>query len=51
MELRPISGAIGADISGIDLASLGPRSFEALHKALLDYVVISIHGQELTPAE
>ena len=48
MEIQPISGAIGAEITGVDLAALEVDEFAALHKALLDYGVISIHGQALT---
>ena len=49
MEVLPISGAIGAEIFGVDLASLDQETFGALHKALLDFGVISIHDQSLTP--
>lgn len=49
MQIRPISGAIGAEISGVDLAQLDPETFEELHQALLDYGVISIQDQSLTP--
>ena len=52
LEIRPLAGACGAEILGVDLAqALSPDLFEALHQALLAHGVIFFRGQELTPAE
>ena len=49
MHIRKISGAIGAEVSGVDLS--GPLEAEvisALRRALLDHVVIFFRDQPLT---
>lgn len=47
MEVRPFSGALGADIAGVDLAELGDRDFERLYRAWLEHGVLRIRGQQL----
>ena len=51
LDIRSITPAIGAEISRIDLARLGDDSFEALHRALLDRLVIVFRDQRLSPAD
>ncbi len=52
IEVRPIAGALGAEISGIDLASdLNDGVFEHVHGAFLKHNVIFFRGQKLTPAQ
>ena len=48
--LRRLSGALGAEIGGVDLAAdLAPGTVAALRQALLDHLVIFFRGQSLTP--
>ena len=50
MRILPIAGALGADITGIDLARpINEESFRAVHDALVRYGVIVIRDQSLTP--
>lgn len=51
MEIRPISGALGAEIMGVDLArDLGDAAVVAgLRQALLDHLVIFFRKQDLSP--
>jgi taurine dioxygenase len=49
IEVRPISGVLGAEIFGPDLAKpLDRRVFEEIHQALLDYGVIFLRSQHLS---
>src|SRR5437773_5982233 len=50
ISVKPIAGALGAEISGVDLS--GPLSDQAIGEiraALLDHLVIFFHDQHLTP--
>jgi taurine dioxygenase len=50
LDVRPIAGALGAEIHGIDLASaLDGETVAAVRRALLDHVVIFFRDQELPP--
>ena len=50
IEITPISGACGAEISGVDLSKpLGNAKFAAVHQALLDHQSIFSRDQGLTP--
>jgi len=52
MDVRPLSAAIGAEIYGIDLRDQGNEPMWAeLREAYLEFHVIAIHGQELTPED
>jgi len=47
--IQPVSGALGAEISGVDLAAeLGEPEVSAIRQALLDHLVVFFRGQELT---
>ncbi|MBV9863495.1 MAG: TauD/TfdA family dioxygenase [Alphaproteobacteria bacterium] len=49
-EIRPLSGAIGAEIAGIDLnAELDAATVAAIRRAWLDHLVIFFRGQQLPP--
>ena len=52
IEVRPIAGALGAEIHGVDAS----RSLEAdvvaeMRQALLDHLVIFLRGQTMTPMQ
>ena len=49
--VQPISGAIGAEISGVDLAAVDDQTFEQIHRAFLEHLVIFFRAQEITPAQ
>jgi len=52
MHIEPLSGALGAEVSGIDLAApLAPATVAAIRQALLDHVVIFFRDQRLDPAQ
>jgi taurine dioxygenase len=52
IEVHKIAGAIGAEISGVDLArDLAGEAVAAIRRALLDHLVVFFRDQELTPAE
>ena len=48
-EAVPLSGSLGAEIRGVDVASLDDAGFAAVHAALLDHGVIYFRDQELDP--
>ena len=52
LDVKPISGAMGAEIRGVDLAQeLDSRTFGAIHQALLDHGAIFFRDQDITPAQ
>ena len=52
MDVRPVAGALGAEILGIDLAQpLAADTIAAIRDALLEHLVIFFRDQELTPAQ
>jgi taurine dioxygenase len=49
-EIRPIAGALGAEIAGIDLAQdLDDGAIAAIRRAWLDHLVIFFRDQNLSP--
>ncbi len=51
MEVQPLAGALGAELVGVDVSRLSDRVFDSVHQALLEFGVIVLHGQSVTPAE
>ena len=52
MQIRPVAGALGAEIEGVDLSQpLDAATVAALRRALLDYLVIFFRGQRLAPQQ
>ena len=52
LEVAPISGALGAEVRGVDLSKpLDGPVFDAIHQAFLDHGVIFFREQRLEPAE
>ncbi len=48
LQIKPISGAIGAEVAGIDITRpLSNEAFSALNQALLDHLIIVIRDQAL----
>jgi taurine dioxygenase len=51
LEIRPMAGALGAEIHGPELSRpLDDATFQKIHRALLDYGAIFFRDQKLTPA-
>jgi taurine dioxygenase len=51
-SLTPLSGALGAEVSGLRLADpLDPATKAELHRAWLDYKVLFFHDQVMTPEQ
>ena len=51
-DIKPVSGALGAEIHGVDLTKpFSAAVFEDLHQALMDYKVIFFRDQDLTPEQ
>src|SRR6202035_1635197 len=49
IEVRPLTAAIGAEISGVDLSrSLGNQQYQEVHDALMAHQVIFFRDQKLT---
>ncbi len=52
IEVSPFSGAMGAEIGGVDLSKpLDNQLFDEIHQALLDNLVIVFRDQTLTPEQ
>ncbi|MBN8281232.1 MAG: TauD/TfdA family dioxygenase [Gammaproteobacteria bacterium] len=51
MEVKPLTGALGAEIYNVDLARLDDATFAAIHAAFLTYSAVMFHDQHLTQAE
>jgi taurine dioxygenase len=50
LDVRPIAGALGAEVHGVDLAEIDDEEFADVHKAFLDHSVIFFRDQRLMPA-
>lgn len=51
-RIEPLTGAIGAEIEGLDLARpLDSGTVADLHQALLDHLVLFFRNQEITPEQ
>ena len=51
IQVTPTTGAIGADVEGLDLKSLSEEGYAELRQALLAHKVVFIREQELSPAD
>ena len=51
VRIRPIAGALGAEVLGLDLGDLDDDGFEQLQTALREHLVVFLPGQELTPGQ
>ncbi len=57
MDIRPLSGALGAEIAGVDLAQalddgpLGETALAEIRRALDQHLVVAFRGQDLSPGQ
>ena len=51
MEVRRLSGALGAEILGIDLRQMSEESVAQIRRAFLEHLVIFFRDQHLSPAQ
>jgi len=52
IDVRPIAGALGAEIGGVNMAEpMGNQVFQELHDALMEHHVVFLRDQDVTPAE
>jgi len=52
MDVRPISGALGAEVRGVDLSrELSNRETDDIHGAFLEHKVLFFRGPELAPPQ
>lgn len=52
LDIRPLSGALGAEIGGVDLSRpLDGALAGAIRQALLDHLVVFFRDQDLSPAQ
>jgi taurine dioxygenase len=51
MDVRPLAGAIGAEILGVDLARASDAEIAELRRIWLEHLVLVFRDQELGPAE
>jgi taurine dioxygenase len=51
LKVEPVAGALGAEVSGVDLSKdLAADTVAALRRAWLEHLVLFFHGQPLPPA-
>ena len=52
IEVTPLTGAMGAELRGVDLSqNMDDDTFGSIHKALLDHGVVFFRDQVITPAQ
>jgi taurine dioxygenase len=51
IQVKPISGGLGAEIEGVDLSALDDTTFAEINQAFLDHQVIFFRDQDITPEQ
>ena len=51
IEIRPIAGAIGAEVLGVDIGNMPDDTVRTVRQALLDHLVIFFRDQDITPEQ
>jgi taurine dioxygenase len=51
MRIEPVSGALGAEILDVDLASADDSTIAAIRRAWLEHLVVFFRDQDLSPAQ
>ncbi len=51
MQITPLCDALGAEITGVDVSSISDDDLAEIKQAFLDYYVVVLRDQKLTPEE
>ena len=51
IKVRPVAGALGAEITGVNLGRLDDETFEEIKAAWLEHLVVFFRGQAITPEQ
>src|SRR6266566_142355 len=51
IEVKPIAGALGAEIAGVDLGNMDDGAFEEIAAAWLEHLVVFFRRQTITPEQ
>jgi hypothetical protein len=51
IEVKPIAGALGAEIANVDLSTLDDETFRQIEAAWLEHLVVFFRNQTLTPEQ
>ncbi|MGI9423251.1 MAG: TauD/TfdA dioxygenase family protein [Hyphomicrobiaceae bacterium] len=51
IEVKPLAGALGAEVDGVDIANLDDDTFRELYQAWLDHLVLFLRNQTITPEQ
>ena len=51
MDIQPLSGALGAEVRGVDLLHLEAQELQEIESAFLQYLVLCFRNQRLSPGD
>ncbi|MBM3220129.1 MAG: taurine dioxygenase [Candidatus Rokubacteria bacterium] len=51
LAVHPVAGALGAEVSGVDLGKLDEATVAAIRRAWLEHLVVFFRDQDLSPAQ
>ena len=51
MQVKLLSGALGAEINGINLKDISAKNFEVINNLLLEHKVLFFRNQNITSEE
>lgn len=51
MDIRPLTGALGAELTNVDITKISDKEFADIYQAFLDYSVLIFRDQDLDEAE
>lgn len=51
ITVKPLAGALGAEIGGVDLNNLDDATFNELYQAWLEHLVVFLRDQDITPQQ